>query len=311
MDENDRLLDAFEQQRGRLRAVAYRMLGSASEADDAVQETWLRATRAGTADVENLAAWLTTVTGRVCLNMLRTRATRREEPLEIPGEGAPALRPDVQSELRVPDQIGGHEEGALDPEGEALLVDSVGLAMLVVLDRLTPAERLAFVLHDLFAVPFDEIGPLVERSAAATRQLASRARRRVRGGAPAPGADLARQRRVIDAFLAASRGGDLDALVAVLDPDVVLRADPEAGPTPAPLVIRGAKFVAQGAGAAAARVQHTDLALIDGEVGLVMAPYGRLFLVLRFRFDGDRITDIDVVAAPERLEGVELAVLGE
>ena len=230
MDERAWLTERFEEHRTRLRAVAYRMLGSPSEADDAVQEAWLRLNRADTGSVENLTAWLTTVVARVCLNMLRTRESRREEPLDVHG----------------PDPIISREDGG-DPEQEALLADSVGLALLVVLDTLTPAERLAFVLHDMFAVPFDEIGPMIERSPAAARQLASRARRRVKGGAPVPDADLTRQRRVVDAFLAAARGGDFEALVALLDPDVVLRADRAAGPTPAPIVLRGVRSVAKGA----------------------------------------------------------------
>src|SRR5437667_1862525 len=208
MDENEWLADRFEEHRARLRAVAYRMLGSLTEADDAVQDTWLRVSRAGAIEVENLGGWLTTVVARVCLNMLRSRTTRREDPLD----------------WHVPDPIIDRAED-VDPEHEALLADSVGLALLVVLEMLPPAERLAFVLHDMFAVPFDEIAPIVGRSEEAARQLASRARRRVRGAAPAPDSDLARQREVVDAFLAASRAGDFEALVAVLDPDVVFRVD--------------------------------------------------------------------------------------
>jgi RNA polymerase sigma-70 factor (ECF subfamily) len=287
MDERARLAQRFEEHRTRLRAVAYRMLGSANEADDAVQETWLRLSRTDTGDVENLAGWLTTVTARVCLNMLRSRENRREEPLDghapDPGEG--------------------------DPEQEAVLADSVGLALLVVLDMLTPAERLAFVLHDLFAVPFDEIGPMIERSPTAARQLASRARRRVRGGASVPDADLARQRRVVDAFLAASRGGDFDALVALLDPGVVLHADAAAGPTASPIVLRGVRNVTRGALLASARVRHTEPALVNGAVGLVMAPRGRLFLALAFTITDGGITGIDVIADPERLRQLDLGVL--
>src|SRR5829696_8183999 len=208
MDEHDGLAERFEANRPHLRAVAYRMLGSISEADDAVQESWLRLSRSGTSGVENLGGWLTTVVARVCLDMLRSRRSRREEPLGV----------------RVPEPIVSRE-GGIDPEHEALLADSVGLALLVVLETLTPAERLAFVLHDMFAVPFEEIAPIVGRSTAASRQLASRARRRVRGAATVPDADLNRQREVVDAFFAASREGDFDALVAMLDPDVVLRAD--------------------------------------------------------------------------------------
>jgi RNA polymerase sigma-70 factor (ECF subfamily) len=294
MDERAWLTERFEQDRSRLRAVAYRMLGSLSEADDAVQETWLRLSRADTGSVQNLTAWLTTVVARVCLNMLRTRESRREESLDV----------------RVPDPITSRADGG-DPEQEALLADSVGLALLVVLDMLTPAERLAFVLHDMFAVPFDEIAPLIARSPTAARQLASRARRRVKGGSAVADADLACQRRVVDAFLAASRGGDFDALLALLDPDVVLRADPAAGPTPAPIVLRGVRNVAKGALLASERVRSTQPALVNGSVGLVMAPRGRLFLVLEFTITDGRITEVDVIADPDRLRHVELAVLDD
>ncbi|MFC4591216.1 sigma-70 family RNA polymerase sigma factor [Sphaerisporangium corydalis] len=292
MDESMWLLERFEEHRPRLRAVAYRMLGSASEADDAVQEGWLRLSRAGADGVENLGGWLTTVVARVCLNMLRTRATRREEPLDA---GAPG-------------PVAGDRDAG-DPEGEALLADSVGLALLVVLDTLTPAERLAFVLHDMFAVPFDDIGPMIERSPAAARQLASRARRRIKGVTPERDADLTRRRRVVEAFQAASRGGDFDALIALLDPDVLLRADRAAGPTPEPLMFRGHRAVTKGALAAAERMRSTRPALVNGDVGLVMAPRGRLFLALAFTFAGDRITEIDVIADPGRLRLLDLAVL--
>lgn len=294
MDERAWLTERFEEHRVRLRAVAYRMLGSVSEADDAVQEAWLRLSRADTGSVENLAAWLTTVVGRVCLNMLRTRQSRREEPLDV----------------QAPDPISGVED-EVDPEQEAVLADSVGLALLVVLDTLTPAERLAFVLHDMFAVPFDEIGPMLERSPAAARQLASRARRQVRGQAPVPDADLTRRRRVVEAFLAASRGGDFDALVALLDPDVVFRADRAVGPTPAPIVIRGAHAVAKGARVASERARFTQPALVNGAVGLVMAPRGQLFLVLGFTITAGKITEIDVIADPDRLRRLDLAVLDD
>jgi RNA polymerase sigma factor (sigma-70 family) len=291
MDDTTWMTDRFEEHRPRLRAVAYRMLGSTSEADDAVQEAWLRLNRADTSGVENLAAWLTTVVARVCLNMLRTRETRREDPL------------DAHAVL-------GEEDGS-DPEQDALMADSVGLALLVVLDTLTPAERLAFVLHDMFAVPFDEIGPMMERSPAAARQLASRARRRVKGARPVPDPDLARQRRVVDAFLAASRGGDFAALVAVLDPDVVLHADRAAGPTPEPIEIRGAEAVAKGARVASGRARYSQPALVNGSVGLVMAPRGRLFLVLGFTIADGLITEIDIIADPERLRDLDLAVLDD
>lgn len=289
------LTTRFEQNRPRLRAIAYRMLGSASEADDAVQETWLRLNRTETsadtstkAEIENVEGWLTTVVSRVCLNILRARESRREDLQE---EHSPEVR------------------GGVDPEEEAMLADSVGLAMLVVLDALNPAERIAFVLHDMFAVPFDDIAPMIDRTPTAVRQLASRARRRVQGTTTVPMADLVRQRRVVDAFLAASRGGDFEALLALLDPDVVLHADPAVGPTPAPIVLQGIRRVAKGALLASERVRSTRPALIDGSVGLVMAPRGRLQLVLTFTITEGRITGIDVIAEPERLRELELAVL--
>ncbi|MEU0696015.1 sigma-70 family RNA polymerase sigma factor [Streptomyces niveus] len=293
MDESTLLLERFEEDRTRLRAVAYRMLGSASEADDAVQETWLRLGGADAGEIRNLRGWLTTVVARVCLNMLRSRASRREEPLDVPEHPDPA----------------GAREGEYGPEEEALLADSVGLALLVVLDTLSPAERLAFVLHDMFAVPFDEIAPMIERSPAAARQLASRARRRVKGASPLPEADLARRRRVVEAFLAASRGGDFEALVTLLDADVILRADRAAGPTPAPLLLRGAHKVGKGASMAAERVRFTRPALVNGSPGLVMAPGGRLFLVLAFTIRDDKVAEIDIIADADRLGGVEVAVL--
>jgi len=292
MDERDWLLNRFEEQRPRLWAVAYRMLGSTGEADDAVQEAWLRASRADTGRVENLPAWLTTVVARLCLNMLRSRKLRREEPLDV----------------RTPEQVIGHQDGS-DPEQEALLADSVGLALLVVLDTLAPAERLAFVLHDMFDLPFDEIAPIVGRSPTTARQLASRARRRVRAVDTVPDADLTRQRRVVDAYLAATRGGDFEALLVLLDPDVVLRADRESVPTGIPMVIRGARAVAKGALASSERAQFTQQALVDGAVGLVMAPRGQLVVALRFTITHDKITEIDVVADPARLRQLDLAVL--
>ncbi|MFC4030192.1 sigma-70 family RNA polymerase sigma factor [Streptomyces polygonati] len=292
MDPSGRPLEQFEEHRVRLRAVAYRMLGSASEADDAVQEAWLRLSRADTSAVENLGGWLTTVVARLCLNMLRTRRSRREEPLDVEEPAA---------------VLGGKDGGG--PEQEALLADSVGLALLVVLDTLTPAERIAFVLHDLFAVPFDAIGPMVERTPAAARQLASRARRRVKGVARVPEADLARQRRVVDAFLAASREGDFEALVALLDPDIVLRADAAAGPTALPVTLRGARIVANGASAASARARFSEPALVNGSVGLVTAPLGRLHVVLGFTVVGDRITAIEVIGDPDRLRSLDIGVL--
>ena len=294
MDDREWLLSRFEEQRPRLWAVAYRMLGSTGEADDAVQEAWLRASRADTGRVENLPAWLTTVVARLSLNMLRSRKLRREEPLDV----------------QTPEQVIGHEDGS-DPEQEALLADSVGLALLVVLDTLAPAERLAFVLHDMFDLPFDEIAPIVGRSPAAARQLASRARRRVRGVNTLPDSDLTRQRRVVDAYLAATRAGDFEALVVLLDPDVVLRADPESVPTGIPMVIRGARAVAKGAITSSERAQFTQPALVNGAVGLVMAPRGQVVVALRFTITHDKITEIDVVADPARLRQLELAVLSD
>jgi RNA polymerase sigma factor (sigma-70 family) len=290
MDNRDFLVEQFEEHRTHLRAVAYRMLGSVSEADDAVQETWLRLSRSDTSKVENLGGWLTTVLGRVCLDMLRSRKSRREESL-----GA-----------RVPEPIAGRADGA-DPEQEALLSDSVGLALLVVLETLTPAERLAFVLHDMFAVPFDEIAPIVGRSPDAARQLASRARRRVRGADTSYELDLTRQREVVDAFLAAARDGDFDALVAVLDPDVVLRSDRAALPADAPREVRGAPAVARRALVGRARAARP--ALVDGAVGVVVTPRGRLLMVLDFKIRGGKIVEIDAVADPERLNQLDLALL--
>ncbi|MCX2185739.1 sigma-70 family RNA polymerase sigma factor [Streptomyces sp. SKN60] len=292
-DDGAALTERFEQDRPHLRAVAYRMLGSLAEADDALQEAWLRANDAGVAGVENLGGWLTTVVSRVCLNMLRSRDRRREDPLDA-RPGAP----------------GGGRSG-YDPEEEAVTADSVGVALLVVLDTLAPAERLAFVLHDLFAVPFDDIAPLLERTPTAVRQLASRARRRVRGGtaAAAAGPDLLRRRRVVEAFLAATRGGDLEALVALLHPDVVLHADRLVVPTPEPIVVSGGRTVAQGALAAMGRARFTGLALVDGAFALAMAPQGRLRLVLTFAVaDDGLITGIEIVAEPDRLAAMELTV---
>jgi RNA polymerase sigma factor (sigma-70 family) len=292
VDERAWLTERFEDHRPHLHAVAYRMLGSLAEADDAVQEAWLRVDRAGTSSVENLGGWLTTVVARVCLNLLRSRRHRREESID----------------LREFDSVIAKGAGA-DPEQEALMADSVGVALLVVLDTLQPAERLAFVLHDMFAMPFDEIAPMLEKSPAATRQLASRARRRVTGAAPPPDADLAGQRHVVEAFLAATRGGDFDALIALLHPDVVLRADKVAVSAREPVVVRGAHPVAKGAMAAMSRALFTGLALVDGTVGLAMAPGGRLRLVLTFTIIEGAVTEIEVVAEPHRLGRLDLAVL--
>jgi RNA polymerase sigma-70 factor (ECF subfamily) len=294
MDEREWLTERFEENRTRLRAVAYRMLGSVSEADDAVQEAWLRLSRADTSSVENLAGWLTTVVARVCLNMLRARESRREDPLDV----------------HVPDPIVSAASGG-DPEQEALLADSVGLALLVVLESLTPAERLAFVLHDMFAVPFDEIAPMIERSPAAARQLASRARRRVRGQAPAPDPDLRRQREVVDAFLAATRDGDFDALVAVLDPDVVLRADGGTARARYNVVLHGARAVAEQAVLARRLAPFARPALINGTAGVVAAVAGRVLSVMGFTVAHGKIVAIDVLYDPERLADVDLAGLDD
>jgi RNA polymerase sigma factor (sigma-70 family) len=292
VDEREWLADRFEADRGHLRAVAYRMLGSVGEAEDAVQESWLRLDRAGAGDVANLSGWLTTVVARVCLDMLRARRSRREEPLGT----------------HVPDPIVSRD-GAADPEHEALVADSVGLAMLVVLETLAPAERLAFVLHDMFAVPFDEIAPIVGRSPAAARQLASRARRRVQG-APAPDADPVRQRAVLDAFLAAAREGDLDALVAVLDPDVVLRVDRGVVRPGAPAELRGAPDVARQLLAYAPRLaRFTRPALVNGAAGFVVTRDRRPLGVAGFTVVGDRIAEIDLLVDPERLAALDLTVL--
>jgi RNA polymerase sigma-70 factor (ECF subfamily) len=294
MDERAWLTERFEEQRPRLRGVAYRMLGSLSEADDAVQEAWLRLHRADTSDVENLAGWLTTVVARVCLNTLRSRERRREAPLDV----------------HVPDPVVSPESG-VDPEQEALLGDSVGLALLVVLESLAPAERLAFVLHDLFAVPFEEIAPMIERSPAAARQLASRARRRVRGQAPAPDPDLARQREVVDAFFAASREGDFGALVAVLDPEVVLRSDGGLKRPRQTLVLDGAAAVAEQALASGRLSPFVRPALVNGAAGVVVATHGRPLYVMAFTVTGGKIVAIDVLADPERLQRLDLGVLDD
>jgi RNA polymerase sigma factor (sigma-70 family) len=290
MDEHDWLAERFEANRTHLRAVAYRMLGSLNEADDAVQEAWLRLSRAGTDGVENLGGWLTTVVARVCLDMLRSRKSQREEPL------GPHL----------PEPIASRED-VIDPEHEALLADSVGPALLVVLNTLAPAERIAFVLHDMFAVPFDEIAPIVGRSPSAARQLASRARRRVQGEALVPDADLSYRRKVVDAFLAASRGGDFDALLAVLDPDVVLRADRAAVEVGASKEVRGAAAVAENF---AGRARAARPALVNGAAGLVWAQHGRPRIVFGFTIEQGKITEIELIADSERLRQLDLVFLG-
>jgi RNA polymerase sigma-70 factor (ECF subfamily) len=290
MEESQWLAERFEAERRHLRAVAYRMLGSFTEADDAVQEAWLRLSRSDSSGIENLGAWLTTVVARVCLSMLRARKARQEE----------ALGP------HLPEPIVSRDD-KLDPEEEALLADSVGLALMVVLEELTPAERLAFVLHDMFAVSFDEIAPIVGRSPDAARQLASRARRRVRG-APVPDADLSRQREVVKAFFAASRDGDFEALVAVLDPNVVLRAD-SAVPVGTPTEYHGARAVAERALFFSEFAPWAHPALVNGAVGGVVAPHGQPFAVLAFTVTSGKVAEIDVFADPERIRQLDLAAL--
>ena len=299
MDQQGWLIERFEENRSRLRGVAYRMLGALSEAEDAVQEAWLRLSRTDAATVDNLDGWLTTVVSRVCLDMLRTRKSRREEPLG--------------SQVTEVTVVGG--DGA-DPEGEAVLADSVGVALLVVLDTLTPAERLAFVLHDLFAMPFNEIGAIVGRSPDAAKQLASRARRRVRGS-PAPSvAGRARQRTAVEAFLNAARAGDIEGLLAVLDPDAVIRIDAAArmaggAPDAAPVAreVRGASTWVRQFIAFARRVSFVQPAVINGSVGLIFAPRGKLSRALTFTFAGEKVTRIEVIGDPARLGALEIGVL--
>jgi RNA polymerase sigma factor (sigma-70 family) len=293
MDEKEWLADRFEEHRPHLRAVAYRMLGSLAEADDAVQDAWLRVSRAGADDVENIGGWLTTIVARVSLNMLRSRKVRREESLEV----------------HLPDPVVS-PEGELQPEDEVLLADSVGLALQIVLETLTPAERLAFVLHDMFELPFDEIAPMVGRSPIAARQLASRARRRVKGAdLRPPDPDLARQREVVDAFYAAARGGDFAGLVSLLDPDVVLRVDFGDRRPAVPNVVRGAEAVANQAKAGA--FPHAELhpALVNGAAGVVITMRGRPFAVMGFTVVEGKISEIDVIAEPARVARVAASVL--
>ena len=291
MDEHDFLAEQFEENRTHLRAVAYRMLGSISEADDALQEAWLRLSRSCTSGVENLGGWLTTVVARICLDMLRSRSSKREEPLGV----------------RVPEPIVSRE-GGIDPEHEALLADSVGLALLVVLETLSPTERLAFVLHDMFGVPFEEIASIVGRSPGAARQLASRARRRVRGAAISADAGLACQREAVDAFLAASREGDFEALLAVLDPDVVLRIDGGAVRAGLSREVRGVRAVAEQTLTFSRLSPFVRPALVNGAAGVVVAPRGRPFAVMGFTVRRGKIVEIDVLADPARLRQLDLAV---
>jgi RNA polymerase sigma factor (sigma-70 family) len=290
MEERDWLAERFQEHRPRLRAVAYRMLGSTSEADDAVQEAWLRLSRSNAGEIDNLEAWLVTVVGRVALNTLRSRRTRREVPIEA----------------HLPDPIVDRADG-VDPEHEALLADSVGLALLVVLETLKPAERLAYILHDMFAIPFEEIAPMVGRSSEATRQLASRARRRIRGADPVPDAGLTAQWEVVEAFLAAARDGDFDALVAVLDPDVVLRAD--GGPTGLSQHLQGAETVA-GQALMWSRVDLTmRRALINGAAGMVTFLHGKPFSIAAVTIRDGKIVELDFLADPERIAQLDLTVL--
>jgi RNA polymerase sigma factor (sigma-70 family) len=285
------LAERFEADRTRLAAVAYRMLGSSAEADDAVQEAWIRLDRADTSGVENLSGWLTTVVARVCLDMLRSRKSRRQDP---PVE-------ETTAQLATDDAV-------TDPEEHAMLADSVGLAMLVVLETLTPAERVAFVLHDMFAVPFDEVGEIVGRSTDATRQLASRARRRVQGASTAPDADVARRREVVNAFLAASRHGDFDALLAVLDPDVVARADRVAVRSGAVPELRGAAVVAE---TYVSRARAVRMALVDGQIGLVGAPGGNVRVVFGLTFENSKVTTVDIIVDPDVIKTFDIALLDD
>ncbi|HEV2288035.1 MAG TPA: sigma-70 family RNA polymerase sigma factor [Candidatus Acidoferrales bacterium] len=300
MGGNEWLAERFEENRGHLRAVAYRMLGSGGEADDAVQETWLRLSRTDVSEVENLGGWLTTVAARVCLDMLRARNSRREESLDEPAPQTAAVR-------EIPAK-------KMDPEQEAVLADAVGAALLVVLDRLEPAERLAFVLHDMFAVPFEEIAPIVGRSEDAARQLASRARRRVHGAAAPSGtsASLAEHRKIAESFLGALRAGDFNGLLKLLDPDVVVRVDHAAGrPGAPPREIRGAENWARGAiaYAQAIRMQFTQAALVDGAVGLVMAQNGKLSRAIRLTIEQGKIARVDIVTNPASVEKLDVSVL--
>jgi RNA polymerase sigma factor (sigma-70 family) len=291
MTEHEALADRFQAQRGHLQGVAYRMLGSLSEAEDAVQEAWLRLERTDAGGVQNLPAWLTTVVSRVCLDLLRSRAARRED---LAGH-------------QVPDAIGNPVQGG-DPEQEAVLADSVGRALLVVLDTLGPAERIAFVLHDMFSVPFDEIAPIVGRSPVTTKKLASRARQRVRGTPAVPSAELARSRRVVEAFLTASRAGDVDAVLAVLAPDVVRVGDRAALPAGRAAEVHGARAVAEEIVVFGRNARFAELALVDGAVGLLVAPRGRLLTALTFTVSGDQITGYELIADPARLRQLDLAV---
>lgn len=302
MNEEEWLAKKFEENRGHLRAVAYRMLGSATEADDAVQEAWLRLSRSDAKAIENLGGWLTTVVARVCLDILRSRDSRREQALDEQALEEQALE-EQTSEPIATTRVG------TDPEQELLLADSVGLALLVVLDRLSPPERIAFVLHDMFGMAFDEIAGILGRSPTAARQLASRARRRVQGVDQVPGSNLSEQREAVGAFLNALRAGDFDGLLAILDPDVVVRLDSAAGGPGAPTEIRGAKTWAKGALAFSHLARSVQPMLVDGAVGLVWAPRGRALRVLRFTVADGKIVQVELIANPARLPNLELALL--
>ena len=292
--DDDWLAARFEEHRSRLRGVAYRMLGSLSEADDALQDAWVRVQRHGAGDVDNIGGWFTTIVARVCLNMIRARSRRREEPLAV----------------RLPDPVVS-PDGAVGPEAEAMLADAVGLALQVVIDALSPAERLAFVLHDMFDLPFEEIADMIDRTPAAARQLASRARRRVKAAdVPVPEPDLGRQRAVLDAFFTAARGGDLETLVALLHPDVVLRADFGPARPRVSRVVRGAEAVAGQARRGASPLAELHPALVNGAAGVVITMRGRPYAVMAFTVVDDRIAEIDVVADPERVRRVASPVLG-
>jgi RNA polymerase sigma-70 factor (ECF subfamily) len=293
-NQHEWLAERFEENRDHLQAVAWRLLGTFSEAEDAVQETWIRLSRSDASEVENLGGWLTTVVSRVCLDMLRARALRREEPID-------------EHEL----EPVAKQQAAIDPEQETLLADSVGIALLVVLDRLTPAERLAFVLHDIFAAPFEEIAAILGRSATSARQLASRARRRVQGRPELSPGRLTAQRRVVDAFLSALRAGDLAGILAVLDPNVVRRADAVAVRSTADREIRGAAHVANESLSHVREARFARTAMVDGDVGIVLAPRGQLFMVIRCKVRAEKIVAMDVIAEPERLRQLELSVLDD
>jgi RNA polymerase sigma factor (sigma-70 family) len=290
MDEKKWLAEQFEANRAHLRKVAHRMLGSVSDADDAVQQSWLRISRADARDVENLSGWLTTIVGRVCLDMLRTRKIRGEE----------ALGP------HIPEPLDAH-----DPEHDSLIAESIGLALLVILEKLSPAERTAYVLHDMFDLPFDQIAPIVGRSTEAARQLASRARRRVQGGDIVPDPDRARQREIVEAFLLAARTRDFDALIAVLDPDVVLRADQAAARSEAPIEVRGASAVARGALSYSGRAASSHLLLVNGAIGTAWFQDGRLAVVSTLSVENGKVVSIDIIADPERLRGLDLGLLDD